>query len=256
MPQWEFLDFLVGEAKTLPGVLAADAGRRDRAVTDGDGRVAGVRGNSPEGDVRDPRRLHHRLRRPALDGPRGRRPGGRGPRRADRRALVSRLPRPGRRGLGPGPDRARATSSSPSTAATTGSAPSSFPRAAPKRCSAQPSRCSARRSSRPRRCSRRTSGRRAVERRQAADRRRRPALDWSKPGLLCIGDAAHAMSPIGGVGINLAIQDAVAAANLLAAKLRAGAVDEATSTGAAPPPLADRRPRRCRSRCRTTCWCR
>jgi 2-polyprenyl-6-methoxyphenol hydroxylase-like FAD-dependent oxidoreductase len=45
---------------------------------------------------------------------------------------------------------------------------------------------------------------------------------WSKPGLVCIGDAAHAMSPIGGVGINLAIQDAVAAANLLAAKLRSG----------------------------------
>jgi 2-polyprenyl-6-methoxyphenol hydroxylase-like FAD-dependent oxidoreductase len=47
-------------------------------------------------------------------------------------------------------------------------------------------------------------------------------MQWSKPGLLCIGDAAHAMSPIGGVGINLAIQDAVAAANLLAVKLRAG----------------------------------
>ncbi|RYX90694.1 MAG: FAD-dependent oxidoreductase [Comamonadaceae bacterium] len=44
---------------------------------------------------------------------------------------------------------------------------------------------------------------------------------WWKPGLLCIGDAAHAMSPIGGVGINLAIQDAVAAANLLAAPLAA-----------------------------------
>ncbi|HTU11051.1 MAG TPA: FAD-dependent oxidoreductase [Allosphingosinicella sp.] len=42
---------------------------------------------------------------------------------------------------------------------------------------------------------------------------------WSKPGLLCIGDAAHAMSPVGGVGINLAIQDAVAAANILAASL-------------------------------------
>jgi 2-polyprenyl-6-methoxyphenol hydroxylase-like FAD-dependent oxidoreductase len=47
---------------------------------------------------------------------------------------------------------------------------------------------------------------------------------WYRPGLLCIGDAAHAMSPIGGVGINLAIQDAVAAANMLAAKLRAGVV--------------------------------
>ena len=42
---------------------------------------------------------------------------------------------------------------------------------------------------------------------------------WTKPGLLCIGDAAHAMSPVGGVGVNLAIQDAIATANLLAAKL-------------------------------------
>ena len=49
---------------------------------------------------------------------------------------------------------------------------------------------------------------------------------WSRPGLLCIGDAAHAMSPIGGVGINLAIQDAVAAANILAAKLRDGTLDD------------------------------
>jgi 2-polyprenyl-6-methoxyphenol hydroxylase-like FAD-dependent oxidoreductase len=45
-------------------------------------------------------------------------------------------------------------------------------------------------------------------------------VEWSRPGLLCIGDAAHAMSPVGGVGINLAIQDAVAAANLLAAPLK------------------------------------
>ena len=43
---------------------------------------------------------------------------------------------------------------------------------------------------------------------------------WWKPGLLCIGDAAHTMSPIGGVGINVAIQDAVAASNILAAPLR------------------------------------
>ncbi|MGC1870331.1 MAG: FAD-dependent oxidoreductase [Acidobacteriaceae bacterium] len=45
---------------------------------------------------------------------------------------------------------------------------------------------------------------------------------WSQPGLLCIGDCAHAMSPVGGVGINLAIQDAVAAANLLASPLLRG----------------------------------
>ena len=45
---------------------------------------------------------------------------------------------------------------------------------------------------------------------------------WWRPGLICIGDAAHAMSPIGGVGVNLAVQDAVAAANRLAAPLKAG----------------------------------
>jgi 2-polyprenyl-6-methoxyphenol hydroxylase-like FAD-dependent oxidoreductase len=51
---------------------------------------------------------------------------------------------------------------------------------------------------------------------------------WHRPGLICIGDAAHAMSPIGGVGINLAVQDAVAAANILAEPLRSGTVTSAT----------------------------
>jgi 2-polyprenyl-6-methoxyphenol hydroxylase-like FAD-dependent oxidoreductase len=45
---------------------------------------------------------------------------------------------------------------------------------------------------------------------------------WARPGLVCIGDAAHAMSPIGGVGINLAVQDAVATANILGPVLRKG----------------------------------
>jgi 2-polyprenyl-6-methoxyphenol hydroxylase-like FAD-dependent oxidoreductase len=49
---------------------------------------------------------------------------------------------------------------------------------------------------------------------------------WWRPGLICIGDSAHAMSPIGGVGINLAVQDAVAAANRLAGPLLKGAVSD------------------------------
>lgn len=49
---------------------------------------------------------------------------------------------------------------------------------------------------------------------------------WSGPGVLCIGDAAHTMSPVGGVGINLAIQDAVAAANLLALRLKHGTLKD------------------------------
>jgi 2-polyprenyl-6-methoxyphenol hydroxylase-like FAD-dependent oxidoreductase len=48
------------------------------------------------------------------------------------------------------------------------------------------------------------------------------AKRWHRPGFLCIGDAAHAMSPVGGIGINLAIQDAVAAANILTAPLATG----------------------------------
>src|SRR3954471_10711497 len=49
---------------------------------------------------------------------------------------------------------------------------------------------------------------------------------WTRPGLLCIGDAAHAMSPVGGVGVNLAVQDAVATANILAARLAHGCPPE------------------------------
>ena len=62
---------------------------------------------------------------------------------------------------------------------------------------------------------------------------------WSRPGLLAIGDAAHAMSPVGGIGINLAIADAVACANLLAAPLARGeAADRLAGKSAAAPHVA------------------
>ena len=65
---------------------------------------------------------------------------------------------------------------------------------------------------------------------------------WWKPGLLCIGDAAHTMSPIGGVGVNIAVQDAVAAANILAGPLKEGRLKDSRSRGrAGAPPVAGAR---------------
>ena len=64
---------------------------------------------------------------------------------------------------------------------------------------------------------------------------------WHVDGLLCIGDAAHAMSPIGGVGINLAVQDAVATATLLAGPLLRGGSRRRPRPRAPPPPAADDR---------------
>src|SRR5471032_421160 len=75
---------------------------------------------------------------------------------------------------------------------------------------------------------------------------------WWRPGALCIGDAAHTMSPIGGVGINLAVQDAVAAANILAAPLREHRLMH-SDLGPSRRGACSRRarPRRCRCSCRT-----
>ena len=64
---------------------------------------------------------------------------------------------------------------------------------------------------------------------------------WYRDGLLCIGDAAHAMSPVGGVGINLAVQDAVAAGRLLAPSLRTGRVATRTPPCSPASPLGCRR---------------
>ena len=76
---------------------------------------------------------------------------------------------------------------------------------------------------------------------------------WWKPGLLCIGDAAHTMSPLGGVGVNIAVQDAVAAANILAGPLKEGRLKDADLAGRAGSAAAGRcaPPRRCSSSCRT-----
>ncbi|TQN32975.1 2-polyprenyl-6-methoxyphenol hydroxylase-like FAD-dependent oxidoreductase [Haloactinospora alba] len=67
---------------------------------------------------------------------------------------------------------------------------------------------------------------------------------WYRPGLLCLGDAAHTMTPVGGVGINLAVQDAVAAANLLAAPLRRAQEDPDRFTRTLNPELLARVQRR------------
>ena len=75
---------------------------------------------------------------------------------------------------------------------------------------------------------------------------------WWKPGLLCIGDAAHTMSPLGGVGMNIAVQDAVAAANILAGPLKEGRLKDSdlrpcrSAAGGRCAP-----PRRSRCSCRT-----
>ena len=178
MPQWEFLDFIADEARDAAGLRPAHARRRSTGLIDeGDGRVAGVRGSAPDGRVRDPRRLHRRLRRPPLDGAR---------RRRARRSRTS-----ARRSTCSG-SASRATRPR-STTALARIAPGHFVvthrprrllavrvrhRQGRRRGAAQraASRRSAPRSSRPRRCSRRTSRDVAlVGRRQAAHGARRPA---------------------------------------------------------------------------------
>ena len=133
-------------------------------------------------------------------------------------------------------------SSSCSIAATIGNAPSSSPKAASRRCAPKGSKRSARRSWRsirrsPTACSEIASWDDVKLLTVRVDRLKR----WYRPGLLCIGDAAHAMSPVGGVGINLAIQDAVAAANISGEPLRQGAVSgRSAGEGARAARMADR----------------
>jgi 2-polyprenyl-6-methoxyphenol hydroxylase-like FAD-dependent oxidoreductase len=215
MPQWEFPRFLVGEANKLPALHAADAGQRHRLVHDADGRVAGVRGTSPEGASRSGADCTSAATAGISTVRAAAGLAVEDVARADRRALVSRRPRSEQRRLGPGARRPRATSSSPSTAAILAvrlrHSQGRRRGVAEAGLAVFPSRC--------RHCAvlwahigdvRSWSDVKLLT--VAVDR----LLDWSEPGLLCIGDAAHAMSPVGRyVGINRAIQDAVAAANLL-----------------------------------------
>jgi 2-polyprenyl-6-methoxyphenol hydroxylase-like FAD-dependent oxidoreductase len=224
MPQWEFLDFLAGEAKKLPAFTL----RMNANVTgliEADGRVAGVRGTSPAGDFE--------VRADCTVGCDGRHSTVRDAARlavddvgAPIDVLWFRVTR----------DPAEVDSSLARIAP--GHFVVTIDRGGYWQCAFVIAK----------------GGADALQRRDIAEFRAQvidaapvlaPHIDadvrswhdvklltvsvdrltrWSKPGLLCIGDAAHAMSPVGGVGINLAIQDAVAAANALAVKLRAGTV--------------------------------
>ena len=156
MPQWEFLDFLAGEAKKLPAFSLRMRAEVTGLVTAPDGRIAGVRGRSAESEFE--------LGADCTIGCDGRH----STVRAAAGLAVEDVGAPidvlwFRVGRDPGNEDAALARVAPghfvvtSIAATTGSAPSSFPRAAPRRCSDSRSRCSARRWSRRRRCCRRTS---------------------------------------------------------------------------------------------------
>ena len=229
MPQWDFLNFLAEQGRRYPAFHLLMQTEATDLIERGRPRRRPARedaGRRP----RDPRRSRDRLRRPPFDRARARGPRGRGPRRADRRAVVPAVAASTATPTKPAATSRPARCWSCSTAATTGSAPTSSRRAASKRCSARACRRSA---SASRRC-RRSCATASDELKSLDDiKLLTVAIDrlrhWHRPGLLCIGDAAHAMSPVGGVGVNLAVQDAVAAANILAEPLRAGTLTTSIS---------------------------
>ena len=222
MPQWEFLDFLVGEAKKLPAFEIRMQANVTGLVTEGDGRIAGVRGSAPEGGFE--------IRADCTVGCDGRS----STVRAAAGLAVEDLGAPidvlwFRVGRDPSGEDSALARVAPGHFVVT------IDRGDYWQCAfVIPKGGAEELQRRPIEAFREQvvatapllrphigdvgSWRDVKLLTVAVDR----LLDWSKPGLLCIGDAAHAMSPVGGVGINLAIQDAVAAANLLAAKLRSG----------------------------------
>ena len=245
VPQWDFLELLATAAAAGADVPAAaqHRGARARSAESGVG-VVGVRYRGADGsDRRDAGRPDRGLRRPRsrrCAAAMGLQPRSFG---APMDVWWFRLPRndgdpPGLNGVldvGPRDDRHRPRRLLPD-------APTSSPRAPTRSCAPRASS----------RCSARVADAGALRWRTASttltsfddvkllDVQLNRLRRWYTDGLLLIGDAAHAMSPVGGVGINLAVADAVAAARILAGPLRAGRVSTRRA-GARPGPAVGAR---------------
>ena len=218
MPQWDFLDFIAEHARRYPTFhLRMQAEVKELVEESGD--IVGVRATTPQGPLEVRARLtvgadgrHSTVReRAGLEVEDSAPP-----------STCSGCDFPGNRRTPTSPwaDSTAARSSSCSFAATTGSAAMSSPRAASTSCVERASSRSARTSRRSRpSCTDRVGELKDWDDIKLLTVTVDRLKTWHRPGLLCIGDAAHAMSPIGGVGINLAIQDAVATANILAGPL-------------------------------------
>ncbi len=227
MPQWDFLNFLRESGKRFASLQGADergGDRPDPARRRGDRRP---RDDAGGGTIDIEADLVDRLRRPPFDGARARRPCGRGDRRADGRAVVSRRA-------------ARPTRAENLFARVDhGKMMVTFDRGDYWQCAyviAKGNTTPVKARSLPAllddvlRLAPILKGGIADVKSFDDVKLLTVAINrltrWTRPGLLCIGDAAHAMSPIGGVGVNLAVQDAVATANILAAKLVQGCPSE------------------------------
>ncbi len=226
MPQWDFLDFLTDQGKRYPGFKLKMQAEVDDLIMEWRSR-GGPEGQAPARHARGACRSRGRRRRPSLGGARARRPRSRGSRRTDGRAVAAAL------------QDAPAMARKPLGRIQAGRLFVMLDRGDYWQCAYVIPKGGFNEI----RCKGLDAFRQDIARLNPAladrvheiaswddvklltvrvDRLKR----WYRPGLLCIGDAAHAMSPVGGVGINLAIQDAVAAANILAEPLREGAVSD------------------------------
>ena len=227
MPQWDLLDFLSGKAKQFPSFNLRMQNEAVDLINEG-GRIRGVVVEDARQASGDPRRPGGRLRRTALAHAEGGALRGARVGRADRCAVVPHQPQ------------ATTIRRICSATSTTASALILIPRGDYFQIAQV-----------IRKGSFEQIQQKGIEAFRQEVRKIAPVLgdrveelrdweqikllsvqinrlrQWHRPGLLCIGDAAHAMSPVGGVGINLAIQDAVATANLLGDALRERRVTEA-----------------------------